>query len=81
LSSDLFRELLRRVCREKNLVCAPEMEDYLTAGCAKHSSEGLRACFPRDVVAILCGIAGFEQKAPELTKDRVDQALAIYFGS
>lgn len=80
LNSELFCELLRRVCREKNLACTPEMQEYLWQGCAKHSPEGLRACFPGDVVAIVCGISAFEQQACELNPDRIDRALKIYFG-
>lgn len=80
LRPELFRELLRRVCREKNLACTPEMEEYVWRGCSKASPDGLRACFPLDIVATVCGIAAFEQQTPGLDTDRIDRALKTYFG-
>jgi len=80
LSPDLFRQLWRRVCRDKDLSCSAEMENYLCERCSIESVHGLRACFPRDIVTILNGIAVFDQRPPEIAKDLIDQALEIYFG-
>lgn len=80
LNPDLFRELWRRVCRDKNLPCTTEMENYLCDRCSQESVQGLRACFPRDIVTILNGIAVFNERSPEIAKDLIDQALEIYFG-
>lgn len=80
LSPALFRELLRRVCRDKDLACTPDLEEYMCACCSRESPQGLRACYPRDIVAILIGVAIFAQKAPTLDKDTLDKALEIYFG-
>lgn len=78
---DLFQELLRRVCRDKGIACTPEMEDYVGEACMKHSPKGLRACYPRDIAEILCGTAAFEQRDPVLTRETVDRALSLYFGT
>jgi predicted ATPase with chaperone activity len=79
LSLELFGELLQRVCDEKNLICSPEMEDYITQACANHSPDGLRACFPADLLTILRGVAAFEQRAAILDKRSVDHAVKMYF--
>ena len=79
MSDDLFRELLRRVCQEKQLPCTPEAEEYIWRQCSQHASNGLRACFPIDVATIIRGIAAFEQREPSLDKDHVDRAMKVYF--
>ena len=55
------------------------MEDYIIGECRKHSSEGLRACFPIDLIRIIRGIAAFEKRTPTLEKRDVDEALLVYF--
>lgn len=79
LGPDLFRELLERVCAAKRLECRAEMEDYVASECLRHSQDGLRACFPTDLVKIICGIAAFEKRPPSLEKRDVDNALRVYF--
>ncbi len=79
LSPDLFVELLRRVCKDEKLPCSPEMEDYVSRECLKQSPEGLRACFPTDLMKIIRGIATFEKRTPSLNKDDVDKAVRVYF--
>jgi hypothetical protein len=79
LSAELFRDLLRRVCEEEELPITRSMEDYIRGECLKHSSEGLRACFPTDLMKIIRGIAAFEKRTPTLEKRDVDEALKVYF--
>lgn len=79
LSADLFHVLLRRVCEEQELPCTSQMESYITSECLKQSSEGLRACFPIDLMKIIRGIAAFEKRAPTLEKRDVDEAMKVYF--
>ena len=79
LSQDLFVQLLRRVCMDEQLPCGPEMEDYVARECLKHSPEGLRACFPTDLMKIIRGISAFERRAPSLNKNDVDEAMRVYF--
>jgi predicted ATPase with chaperone activity len=79
LSQDLFNELLRRVCEQEQLPCNPEMEEYISRECLKQSPEGLRACFPADLMKIIRGIAAFEKRTPSLEKHDVDEALKVYF--
>jgi len=79
LSQDLFVELLRRVCEEEQLPSSPEMEEYVTRECLKQSPEGLRACFPTDLMKIIRGISAFEKRTPSLNKSDVDEAMRVYF--
>ena len=79
LDGNLFRELLRRMAAEKGIPCSPEMEDFIVEECSRHSPDGLRACFPVDLMAIVAGISKFEQRAPVLEKSEVEQALNLYF--
>jgi hypothetical protein len=79
LTQDLFRAVLAKVCEQNGIVCTPEMADYLVEECAGRCSGGLRACLPKDLVGIVCGIAAFEQRPPELDRENLDRALHIYF--
>jgi hypothetical protein len=79
LSQDLFVELLRRVCEDELLPCSPEMEEYVSRECLKQSPEGLRACFPTDLMKIIRGISAFEKRTPSLDKNDVDEAVRVYF--
>lgn len=79
LSPDLFRELLQRVCTAKQLPCVREMQDYIIAECLKHCQDGLRACFPADLIGIICGIAAFEKRPARLEISDIDNAMRVYF--
>ena len=80
LSEELFRSLLTRVCQEKGVPCGPEMENHLTQQVMVHAPDGFRACYPSDIVSIICGTAEFEQRAPGFSTGDVDRALQVYFG-
>jgi len=55
------------------------MEEYVSRECLKQSPEGLRACFPTDLMKIIRGIAAFEKRTPSLDRRDVDEALKVYF--
>ncbi len=76
---DVFRKLIGSVCRQKNLACTPDAEDYLVEQCAQHSPNGLRACYPEDLTTIVCGTAAFERRSPSLRKEDIDKAVRVYF--
>jgi predicted ATPase with chaperone activity len=79
LSQGLFNQLLRRVCEEEQLPYNSEIEDYISRECLKHSPEGLRACFPTDLMRIIKGMAAFERRTPSLHQRDVDEAVKVYF--
>ena len=78
-SDDLFRQLVRRVCGEKRIPCLPEMETYLLAQCADHSTDGLRYCYAEDLTSIIAGMAAFERRPVTMGKDEIDRAIRAYF--
>jgi len=79
LSEDLFKELLRRVCDERQVPCNQEMEEHIVRQCLTHSPNALRACFPNDLITIACGVAAFERRRPSLERSSIDEAIRIYF--
>jgi len=79
LSPDLFKELVRRACRQKGLPLTPEIEDHFLQEISRHANNNLRACFPLDVTSIICGMAAFEQRGPRMDKEDVDNAMEVYF--
>jgi predicted ATPase with chaperone activity len=76
---ELFDELVRRVCRQKNLALEPGAEEYLRKSCAEHSSTGLRACYPEDIASTVCGMASFAQRTAKMDKPSIDAAMKVYF--
>ena len=79
MGDELFRELLRRVSGEKGIPCSVEMEDLIVNECRRRSPDGLRACFPVDLMGIVAGTAKFERREPVLRRAEVEQALKLYF--
>jgi predicted ATPase with chaperone activity len=80
LSEDLFRVLIRRVCKEKEIPHSAEMEDYMLRQCLSHSPDGLRACYPIDIMTIMRGFATFEKREASNSKEEIDHAVKVYFG-
>jgi hypothetical protein len=76
---ELFRELFRKVCRERNLTAEPDVEDHFLQECARRSPSGLRACYPHDILGIVCGMARFQQRTAVLDKSEIDAAMNVYF--
>ena len=76
---DLFRELIQRVCRQRGLDIDEDTAEHLLIECSRHSSSGLRACYPYDIMGIVLGMAAFEQRPPILDRQRIDEALKVYF--
>ncbi len=74
-----FLEILRRECERRGIEYQPVVGDHAVRQCLQHSKEGLRACFPRDLMDIVWGIAAFEQQHPKFDLDDVDRAVSIYF--
>jgi predicted ATPase with chaperone activity len=79
LGTDLFKELLCRVCAEKGMTCSPEIENQIIEECQRKSPDGLRACFPIDLMSVIAGMSKFEQHDPVLNRAEVERALKLYF--
>lgn len=80
ITPEIFVRILRSICQEHRLACSPEMEAYLVQRCSQESPQGLRACYPRDLVDIVRGVAAFDQRAASLERADIETALKVYFG-
>ena len=79
ISENTFLEILRRECERRGTEYQPVVGQHAVSLCLQHSKEGLRACFPKDLMDIVWGIAAFEQQHPKFDLDDVDRAVSIYF--
>lgn len=79
ITQEMFGRILERVCQERGIECSAEMEDYLWRRCVEEAAQGVRACFPQDLLDIVCGVAGFEQRRATLKRSDLDYAMKIYF--
>jgi predicted ATPase with chaperone activity len=79
VSEQTFLEILRRECERRGIEYQPVVGEYAVRQCLQHSKEGLRACYPRDLMDIVWGIAAFERQPPKFDLDEVDRAAGIYF--
>ncbi len=79
VSEAILLEILSRECHQRGIECPPMVASYVVHQCLDLSRDGLRACFPRDLLDIVFGIAAFEQKPAKLELEDVDRAASIYF--
>jgi hypothetical protein len=79
ISDETFLEIMRRQCGQRGLEYDAGVGGEAVRKCLEHSKEGLRACFPRDLLDIVSGIAAFQQRPPKFDNDDVDRAIGIYF--
>lgn len=74
-----FREILRRVCRDKDVAYSDEGLRYLlTEQYAKRGLE-LRAVHPRDLIDQLIDIARFTRIKPTMSRELLEAACKSYF--
>lgn len=79
ISSETFLEIMRRQCAQQGIEYHSTVGGYAVRECLERSKEGLRACYPRDLLDIVRGIAAFQQRPPSFHHDDVDRAIGIYF--
>jgi hypothetical protein len=79
IGDEIFLEILCRQCAQRGIEYDPGVAAHAVLKCLDHSKEGLRACYPRDLLDIVCGIAAFQQRLPRFDHDDVDRAIDIYF--
>jgi len=74
-----FVHIMRMVCEGRSIAYNDQTAEYACKRSAELNATGLRACFPRDLVDVLVGVASFEQREPQLTQEQMDRALKLYF--
>ncbi|MDY7224806.1 ATP-binding protein [Hyalangium rubrum] len=75
---DTFREIFERVCEAAGIPYVDQAVTYLIEGYYKPRNMQLRACHPRDLVALIKDAARYRQIPPALSKDLLDQACEVF---
>jgi predicted ATPase with chaperone activity len=73
-----FREIFERVCEAASIPYVDQAVTYLIEAYYKPRNMQLRACHPRDLVALIRDAARYRQIAPALSKDLLDQACEVF---
>jgi predicted ATPase with chaperone activity len=71
--------LFERVCGAKKVPFDKDGFSYLVDRYYRKANRSLRACHPRDLVEQIVNNARYNERAPALTKEYIDQACASYF--
>jgi predicted ATPase with chaperone activity len=79
VSPQTFASIWQLECRARGLEFSPEIAEYAAQCCAEKADGALRACFPRDLLDIIKGVAAFEQRPVTLNRQEVNHALELYF--
>jgi predicted ATPase with chaperone activity len=74
-----YREIFRRVCRERQVPYDEQGLAYLIKEHYIKRNRVKRGCHPRDLVEQLKDIASYLEVEPALTKNLIDQACSTYF--
>lgn len=76
---DEYREILRRVCTQKDVPFDSQGLAYLIQEHYLKPNRARRACHPRDIVDQLRDIARYLSVPPALSQDLIDRACNGYF--
>lgn len=76
---EMFDEIFRRVLLRHDLSAGPETAVYLRTLCSKHTGNGLRGCYPRDVIEILIAMATYQRRPVEVSPQALNVAAEMYF--
>ena len=79
VTPEIFAQIWQRECQSRNIEYRPEIADYARGRCGGRNGGELRACFPRDLIDVIGGVAAFEQRPLALSPEEVDQAVNLYF--
>jgi energy-coupling factor transporter ATP-binding protein EcfA2 len=74
-----YREILRRICKAKNVPYSDEGLRYLLETEYTKRNMELRACHPRDLIDQLIDIARFTRTTPTMSRELLAAACKSYF--
>jgi hypothetical protein len=75
---EAYREIFQKASQQSGIPFVPQAVTYLLEHYYKPRKLPLRACHPRDIVAILRDIARFQEIPPSLSKELLDKALQVF---
>jgi predicted ATPase with chaperone activity len=75
---ETFREIFERVCEAAGIPYVDQAVTYLFEAYYKPRNMQLRACHPRDLVALIKDAARYRQIPPALSKELLDQACEVF---
>ena len=78
-SAPEYREILRRICKAKNVPYSDEGLRYLLEQEYGKRNLELRACHPRDLIDQLIDIARFTRTQPTMSRELLSAACKSYF--
>jgi predicted ATPase with chaperone activity len=79
VSDEQFREIFRRVAKERDVEGDECISDDLIAFIRNNMKQELRSCYPRDIVNQVCWNARYEGKKAYLDRASLQQAVEAYF--
>lgn len=78
-SEPQYREIFKRLCEASGIPYVDQAVSYLLEKFYKPRSMSLRACHPRDIIALVKDAARYRQAPPALSKELLDQACQVFF--
>lgn len=79
VAAEIFDAIFRRRVMERRLECTPDQVQLLRSLCLEAGHNGLRACYPEDILNIVTTISIYEEKPVEINKMILERATALYF--
>lgn len=74
-----FDEIFRRVAASRNISLEHDSCENLRKLCLTDGRTELRACYPLDMINILCSIGRYEKRTVTVTRDDLLRAVGMYF--
>jgi hypothetical protein len=74
-----FDEIFRRVASSRNIALEHDSCENLRKLCLSDGRTELRACYPLDIIDILCSIGRYEKRTVTVTREDILRAAGMYF--
>jgi DNA polymerase III delta prime subunit len=74
-----YRNIFKRVCEAQAVPYVDQAITYLLEQYYKPRGKELRACHPRDIVALIRDSARYRASPPSLSRELIDQACEVFF--
>jgi predicted ATPase with chaperone activity len=79
VTDEQFCEIFRRVAVERRVRFDPNIPYDLIAFIHEGLNQGLRSCYPRDIINQVCWAAQYEDRSPYIDRASLKQAIEAYF--